>query len=141
MSDQIFIDTAFVLALINARDKYHAQAIQLAEQYEAHPLIVTDAVLLEIGNALARSHKPQAVEVIERFLAAEEVEVVHLSPTLFRKAFSMYRKYQDKEWGLVDCVSFVVMHEFEIRQALTFDQHFTQAGFGALMQVTNSRQE
>ena len=59
MSNRIFIDTLFVIALINRRDQYH-QALDLAEQFEGHPLLVTDAVLLEIGNALARSYKQEA---------------------------------------------------------------------------------
>jgi predicted nucleic acid-binding protein len=45
----------------------------------------------------------------------------------------MYKKYNDKEWGLIDCISFVVMTEAGVKQALTFDQHFEQAGFEALM--------
>ncbi len=78
MPNRIFIDTLFVIALINRRDQYHQQALDLAEQFEGHPLLVTDAVLLEIGNALARSYKQEAVEIIAQFLAAEEVDVVHL---------------------------------------------------------------
>jgi len=42
------------------------------------------------------------------------------------------QKYQDKSWGLIDCISFIVMRENEITQILTFDQHFTQAGFVVL---------
>jgi hypothetical protein len=41
--------------------------------------------------------------------------------------------YQDKAWGLVDCISLIVMNQAEVTQALTFDQHFVQAGFQALM--------
>jgi hypothetical protein len=84
---RIFIDTLFVIALINRRDQYHQQALDLAGQFEGHPLLVTDAVLLEIGNALARSYKQEAVEIIEQFLAAEEVEVVHLPPRLFARLY------------------------------------------------------
>jgi predicted nucleic acid-binding protein len=54
--NRIFIDTLFVIALINRRDQYHQQALDLAEQFEGAPLLVTDAVFLEIGNALARSY-------------------------------------------------------------------------------------
>ena len=133
MSSRIFIDTLFVIALINRRDQYHQQALELAEQFEGHPLLVTDAVLLEIGNALARGYKREAVEIIEQFLAAEEVEVVHLTPQLFEQGFALYKTHQDKAWGLVDCISFVVMREAGVSQALTFEQHFVQAGVQALM--------
>ena len=74
MPNRIFIDTLFVIALINRQDQYHQQALDLAEQFEGHPLLVTDAVLLEIGNALARSYKQEAIEIIAQFLAAEEVK-------------------------------------------------------------------
>jgi predicted nucleic acid-binding protein len=132
----IFIDTVFVIGLVNRRDQYHTQALQRAQRYLGQPLLVTDAVLLEIGNALARYYKKESVAIIEQFLTAQEVEIVHLSPNLFNKAFVLYKQYQDKQWGLVDCISFVVMQERDLSQVLTFDQHFVQAGFEALMKVS-----
>lgn len=133
MSDKVFMDTLFVIALINQRDTYHAKASELADVYDGKPLLTTDVVLLEIGNALARNFKRQAIEVIDNFLTSSEVEIVRLSPQLFEQAYLLYKQYQDKEWGLLDCVSFVVMRQAGISAALTFDQHFTQAGFRALM--------
>ena len=82
---------------------------------------------------MARGYKQEAVEIIEQFLAAEEVEVVHLTPHLFAQGFVLYKSHEDKAWGLVDCISFTVMREAGVNQALTFDQHFVQAGFQALM--------
>lgn len=129
----IFIDTAFVIALINRRDKYHPQAQALVKQYTGRSLLVTDSVLLEVGNSLARHFRPEAVAVIEQFLNAPEVELVHLTPALFASAFALYKQCSDKEWGLVDCISFVVMQKRGVKQALTPDKHFVQAGFEALM--------
>jgi uncharacterized protein len=43
--NKIFVDTLFVVALINQRDQYHQQASELADSLETHPLITTDAVL------------------------------------------------------------------------------------------------
>ena len=133
MQNRIFIDTLFVVALINPRDQYHAKATELAAKYENHPFLVSDAVLLEIGNGLARNYKQEAIEVIEDFFDSEEVEIVRLTPELFERAFELYKKYKDKDWGLIDCISFIVMTEAGVNQALTFDQHFEQAGFEALM--------
>lgn len=133
MPTRIFIDTLFVVALINPRDQHHAKATELAAKYENHPFLVSDAVLLEIGNGLARNYKHEAIEVIEGFFNSEEVEIVRLTPELFERAFDLYKRYKDKDWGLIDCISFVVMTEAGVTQALTFDQHFEQAGFEALM--------
>jgi predicted nucleic acid-binding protein len=130
---QIFVDTLFIIALINQRDQYHQQALALADTLEGQPLLTTDAVLLEIGNALARNFKAEAVEVLDDLLSSEEIEVVRLTPELFGEAYELYRRYQDKAWGLVDCISFVVMRRAQVHSALTFDQHFPQAGFQALM--------
>ncbi len=133
VKNKIFVDTLFIVALINKRDQYHPKALELAQQLDNYPLITTDAVLLEVGNSLAGNYRHEAINIVESFLQSDDVEIIHLTPELLNKAIELYKKYQDKQWGLVDCVSFVVMEENNINQALTFDKHFIQAGFQALM--------
>jgi hypothetical protein len=88
---------------------------------------------LEVGNSLARNFKEQASEIIEDFLTSGEVEIVNLDIALFREAFELYRTHKDKSWGMTDCISFIVMRERGIVEALTNDKDFRQAGFNALM--------
>ena len=45
----------------------------------------------------------------------------------------LYDSRNDKQWSLTDCISFVVMQDYEITDALTGDHHFEQAGFRALL--------
>lgn len=130
---RIFVDTLFVVALVNPRDQYHSRAVELAGRYEGYPLLTTDGVLLEIGNALARNFKTQAIEIIESFRIADEVEILNINPRLMEQAFGLYQSHRDKEWGLVDCLSFIAMRQANIDSALTFDKHFVHAGFKALM--------
>jgi uncharacterized protein len=61
------------------------------------------------------------------------VEIIPLSEDLFARAFQLYRTRPDKEWGLIDCVSFTVMQERGLTAALTTDDHFRQAGFRVLL--------
>ena len=49
------------------------------------------------------------------------------------EAFANYLARSDKEWGLTDCVSFALMNEAGMTEALTADVHFRQAGFTALL--------
>jgi len=115
------------------KDEDHEKALMLSSEFDRKALIITDAVLLEIGNSLSRRFKQSCIETIEGFFRSNEVEIVRLDETLFTKAFEHYKRHSDKTWGLVDCISFIVMQERGITDALTSDKHFIQAGFRALM--------
>ncbi len=130
--NKLLVDTSFIVALVNERDQYHKQAIKLADHYDGQELVVTDGVLLEIANALARGYKAEATQIIEDLISANDVEVVYMTIELFNQAFDLYKSHQDKTWGLVDCLSFIVMRDRDIRTALSFDRHFIQAGFQTL---------
>jgi predicted nucleic acid-binding protein len=129
MPNRIFVDTSFVLALINERDQYHDRAENLSHKFDNSPLVTTDAVLLEIGNAMAKDFREEAVAIIKVLRSSKRVEVIETGGRLFEQGLEVYEKYSDKTWGLVDCISFVVMLENGITETLTFDGDFTQAGF------------
>ena len=132
----VFLDAAYAIALAAPSDQLHARALALAEQLEADRtrLVTTQAVLLEIGNALSkRRYRAAAVDLLSSLEADPAVEVVALTPELYAEAFDLYRDRSDKEWGLIDCLSFVVMTARGISEALTADEHFEQAGFRALL--------
>jgi hypothetical protein len=48
------------------------------------------------------------------------------------RGIQLYNSRLDKDWSLTDCISFVVMRERGITEALTGDHHFEQAGFTTL---------
>ena len=129
MPNRIFVDTSFVIALINDKDQYHDQAQSLSYEFDNSPLATTDAVLLEIGNALAKDFRKEAIEVIKVLRSGKNTDVIEIDARLFEKGFEIYEKYDDKDWGLVDCISFVVMWERGISEVLTYDSDYEQAGF------------
>lgn len=89
MSDSLFVDTGYVIALINQTDQHHQQALQLADHYEGTPIVTTDAILLEIGNALSRIARNEASAIIRHFQTAPEVTLVSLTPELMSAALSL----------------------------------------------------
>lgn len=77
-------------------------------------------MVLEIGNSLSRQrYRQAAVKLLKSLSADKNVEIVPLSEQLYTQAFQLYCSRVDKEWGLVDCVSFIVMQERGITRALT----------------------
>ena len=61
------------------------------------------------------------------------VEIVPADTHLFKRGVDLFEQRQDKEWSLTDCLSFVVMRDKGITEALTGDKHFEQAGFVAIL--------
>ena len=138
MTNKVFLDTAYAIALSVESDEHHDRAEELADQLEAEAthLVTTRAILLEIGNALSKKrYRKAAVELLDALEQDPQVEIVSLSEELYEQALELFRNRPDKEWGLVDCVSFVVMRERGLTEALTTDEHFKQAGFRPLFRL------
>ena len=135
-SEPVFLDTAYVNALINTRDQWHEAAVQWERKLatDRRQLITTEFVLVEIADGLARVRfRLQAAQLIAALQASTLVEIVPASSDLFTTALELYRNRPDKDWGLTDCASFVAMRERALSEALTTDEHFRQAGFRALL--------
>ena len=132
-AERLFVDTSFVIALVNQQDEDHHKAVRLAKKYQHYPLITTDAILLEIENALSKRYKRETLEIITHFYTSENMTIIHLNSLLLQRGIEMFDIYKRQSWDLVDCLSFVVMHELGITEALTSDIHFQQAHFAALL--------
>lgn len=128
----IFADTFFYLALLRNDDPAHAQALAAARLNRQ--ILTTEFVLLELGNACARAEDhADFLALIEGIRATARITVVPLGSRLMERGLQRMGERADKDWSLTDCVSFVVMEDHAITQALTGDRHFEQAGFTALL--------
>lgn len=134
--NRIFLDTAFAIATVSRRDQFHQKAVFWLNRIETNstPLVTTQAVLLEIGNAMSKSAFRQVgAGLLNKLKNDPNTRIFSLTDELYDQAFELFSSRADKEWGLVDCVSFVVMEAENIEAALTTDEHFLQAGFRALL--------
>lgn len=129
----VFADTFYFLALLNRRDAAHALAIH-ATRTPGRTFVTTEAVLTELGDALnGPDQRGEFVAVADMVRKAAGWEVVPSSPALFKSALDLFRRHRDKEWQMTDCISFAIMRQRHLREALTGDAHFEQAGFKALL--------
>ena len=129
MSSPIFIDTSYILALVNTTDQHHELARSAAATLNP-PFVSTEAVLVEIGNALSRVRwRHLAIATLQDLRADPDIKIVPVDSELFDQAIALFSARTDKEWGLTDCISSVVMQKRNLTHALATDRHFEQAGF------------
>ena len=131
----LFLDTSYLIAVESSDDQHHKAAAAHWRSLLKSPrrLVTSSYVLVEVVTLLnnRRSHS-KAVELGNNLLSSRLFNVVHENEELFYEAWHYFQKYKDKRYSLTDCVSFVLMKKLGIEEALTFDKHFTQAGFKTL---------
>ena len=128
----VFADTSFYLALLNERDALHERA--LAESRLDRPMLTTEFIILELGNACDRAEdRADFLAVLAGMRASSRCTIVPLDSRLLQRGLDLFAGRADKAWSLADCTSFVVMQDQGIQAALTADRHFVQASFKALL--------
>jgi predicted nucleic acid-binding protein len=129
----VFADTGYWIALVVRQDQYHARAQAWTTRITGR-ITTTVPVLLETANALARlTWRANAVALIDHLRQRADVSIVPLPPVLWERGWELYRTRPDKAWSLTDCVSFLVLQDTGLTEALTADEHFRQAGFRAVL--------
>ncbi|HLF28628.1 MAG TPA: PIN domain-containing protein [Anaerolineae bacterium] len=134
----LFVDTSGWGHLVDPTQSYHMLAAQVyrAARRQQRKIVTTNYIITELAALLASPldiPRPKIIAFIEGLKTSPYVQVVHVDSTLDEQAWEMFKNRQDKEWSLVDCASFVLMQQHNIREALATDHHFEQAGFVCLL--------
>lgn len=129
----LFLDTSYLIAVEYANDQKHREALKhwrsLLKKPSLH--VVTTSYVFDEVVTFFNAHRlhSKAVDVGRDLLKSTTTTLVHVDGGLFYDAWSYFQKRNDKRYSMTDCVSFVLMKRLGIKQALTFDRHFKQAGF------------
>ena len=98
------------------------------------PVATTAWVVQELADGLSSPKSRGAfLSFLDTLEADENTTLVELDPALWRRGLALYRTRLDKAWSLTDCISFIVMTDRGLTDALTGDHHFEQAGFRVLL--------
>lgn len=134
--DQVFVDTSYLVAILDSRDSHHKEAVGLASELDqtACVMVATDGILIELGNYFSRGAlRFAAIAWIDAIRAHEKWDVLPLNRELVLAGEARYRRFADKSWSLTDCISMEAMRRSRVRDVATTDRHFEQAGFRVLL--------
>jgi len=129
----VFLDTSYFVALLSKGDTWHAVAVDWSQQILGRQ-VVTEYVLVELGGTLSKTRDRKTyVPFVQHLLGDPSTLFIPASGDLFQRGLALFAARPDKDWSLVDCISFVVMKQHRLTNALTADDHFKQAGFNGLL--------
>ncbi len=132
--EMIFLDTSFIVAFFNNKDKNYKQArtiIKETMEINSQILFVyTDYIFDELITLLKNKHQPinQILEIGENILNSKIWKRITITNEQFYETWEMCKAYEDKSWSFTDISSFILMKEINIKFYLSYDKHFEQYG-------------
>ena len=139
MAREVFLDSSGLYALADRQDPAHAAAQQRVHRLASggSRLILTDYILDEsITLARARAGVMAALKLLQIVEQSNALTLVWVGEERFDLAKAYFRKHADHDFSFTDCTSFVVMRELKLKEALTTDRRFAEAGFRPLLPLT-----
>ena len=127
-----FADSFYFIALLNPADQFHAQAVRFSRETRKS-VITTTWILVEVADAFSAPGLRRYVRsVFDSMSVHPQTRIIAADDAWYARGLALYDARPDKGWSLTDCISFEVMGELGLSEALTGDHHFEQAGFRAL---------
>jgi len=133
MNDWLFLDTSGLLCIHDQDDFRNAQAIEI---FTAARFLLTSNYVLAEFVPLSQTRgkdRQETISFINDLLEIPRLELIWVDENLHNQAMELLANRLDKNYSLCDAVSFVLMRERGIIEALTTDKHFKQEGFIKLL--------
>ena len=129
----MLLDTSGLLCVHHKAEQRHEAAItffQASSTRITHSYVLAEFVPLCQVRGLPRA---AALSFVVELIANPLIEVVWVDELLYRVALAFLQSRLDKTYSLCDAVSFLLMQQRGLTEALTTDHHFEQAGFRRLL--------
>lgn len=130
----MLLDTSGLLCFFDDKDFRHADASDFIKS--ANVRLTTSYVLAELIPLchVRKLNRKKTLAFVEILVSNPLIEIVWVDENLHNQAFELLKERLDKTYSLCDAVSFIIMHERKISEALTTDRHFKQEGFIKLLE-------
>lgn len=130
----MLLDTSGLLCYLHQNEPQHQKAVQLlngaSKRSLTHSYVLAELIALAL---IRRFPRPAVLAFVMDLLESPDIETVWVDELLHREAMQLLIERHDKTYSLCDAVSFVLMRQRGITDALTTDRHFEQEGFVKLL--------
>ncbi len=135
MAGEIFVDTSGFYACLVQKDNRHRKAVNVLRSSKGRRrFVTTDYVLDETITLLKMGGLGHLIEEFTRIaLRSQACRVEWMDPERFNAVRGYLVQHHDHKYSFTDCFSFYVMKQGNLRDALTKDEHFKEAGYQPLL--------
>jgi predicted nucleic acid-binding protein len=136
---RLLFDTSAFLALEDEDDENHASALDFRAKLRSadnpYFMLYTTNYIIDETITIIRSNvgHSTAVSLGELIKSSSLFNILWIDPETEIVAWTIFKKYKDKDFSFTDCTSFATMEKEKIDSVFTYDKHFKQYGFSEIV--------
>lgn len=124
---KILIDSGAILAMLDARDKYHTDAQAFIAAHEKATFVIPDTIFAETMTLVkARLGAKPAIALGERIFRSPRFQITALLESDHQAIWSIFKQYDDKAWSYANCSLLAMARRLQITSVFSFDHHISQ---------------
>ncbi len=131
---KIFIDTGVFIALFVSSEKYHQQTAGKYKSYRKQRVsfftsfFVLDELFTRLIYDFGHYKTQKVIDLLEKSIQKEELTVLDVDKTTFKKAGGALLKFADHKISFTDATSYVLYKDFGMDEIFTLDSDFKKIG-------------
>lgn len=126
----ILLDTSAIIAIADEHDEFHERAIRMADRLksEAASLLIHSYAILEASAVMQR--KVGIQQALDFLIEIGDSATIHwVTQEDHERAVYRLGQRNRRNLSLVDCMSFVLMEQYDSTTAFSYDSDFEAEGF------------
>ena len=129
----IFIDSSAFVSLVVEKESFHTKSIQWWEYNKGKAFVTSNFVVAEtLGWIRHKVGKSQAITLGTFLFSSKGLVIEQVKLPDQEDAWNLFQEIDGRGISMIDCMSFVLMKRFKIKEVFTFDQDFHTIGFKVL---------
>lgn len=129
----MFLDTSGLFSVCSRNEPFNQLATNLYDSSSyrlTHGYVIAEFVALATTRGFDRF---KTLDYVDDLVHDLDVELVWVDRDLHQRGMILLQSRLDKTYSLCDAISFVLMRDQGIQDALTTDRHFEREGFRRLL--------
>jgi predicted nucleic acid-binding protein len=117
----IFVDSSFFIATVREKDRWHKDALKLAEKIKEH-LLISELIISESITMVGSLEGGKVGKILYEYFL-DNCKIEFINEEMLGRSMDTFLKY-DGSISLADASSIEIMKKHEVKKIISFDSDF-----------------
>jgi predicted nucleic acid-binding protein len=118
----IIVDSSYFIGLVDKRDQWHKNALNLKKYFESEEVVITDLIVSEVLTEIGKRKGGKEGHILYQFFK-DNCKIIYSTEQDFESAEKIYLNF-DGKLSISDSLAVHYIYEMAIDRIISFDSYF-----------------